>query len=203
MLASVGVLGAFSGATMADERDLDLPPARRRRLIAWAVQRSLLSATVLVALYYLLPLDRPWDSDTAIRLLLGLAIITGFMAWQVRIIAADRYPGPRAAEALALILPLYLLTFASTYFLMERASAASFTESLTRTDALYFTVTTFSAVGFGDIAAKSTPAHVVVIVQIFADLVVLGVGVRVLLGAVRQGRQHRPGRGDDPGPAAT
>jgi len=42
-----------------------------------------------------------------------------------------------------------LLLFASTNFLMERASAASFTQPLTRTDALYFTVTVFSTVGFG------------------------------------------------------
>jgi hypothetical protein len=39
-----------------------------------------------------------------------------------------RYPGLRAAaEALGLIIPLYLLLFASTYFLMERTSAATFT----------------------------------------------------------------------------
>ena len=50
-----------------------------------------------------------------------------------------RYPGLRAAGALGLILPFYLVLFASTYFLMERASAANFTQPLTRTDALYFT----------------------------------------------------------------
>ena len=54
-----------------------------------------------------------------------------------------------------MIVPLFLLLFASTYFLMERASAASFTQPLTRTDALYFTVTVFSTVGFGDISPKS------------------------------------------------
>ena len=53
---------------------------------------------------------------------------------------------------------------------MERASAASFTEPLTRTDALYFTVTVFSTVGFGDIAAKSEAARIVLIVQMPADL---------------------------------
>ena len=73
-------------------------------------------------------------------------------------IAGSRYPGLRAAEALGLIIPLYLLLFASTYFLMERASAANFTQPLTRTDALYFSVTVFTTVGFGDIAAKSETA---------------------------------------------
>jgi voltage-gated potassium channel len=187
---------------MTDDRDQGLPPAKRRRLIFWAVLRSVLVATVLVVLYYFLPLDRPWDSDTAIRLLIGLLVFAGLMVWQVRTIAGSRYPGLRAAETLGLIIPFYLVLFASTYFLMGRASAANFTQPLTRTDALYFTVTVFATVGFGDIAAKSETARVVLIVQMLADLAVLGAGIRVLLGAVRRGRERRSDMGDDAGPEA-
>jgi len=182
---------------MTGERPRDLPPAQRRRLIAWAVLRSVVIAAVLVALYYVLPLDRPWDSDTAVRLLIGLLVFAGVMVWGVKTITDSRYPGVRAAEALALVLPFFLLLFASTYFVMERNSAASFTQPLTRTDALYFTVTVFTTVGFGDITAKSETARVVVIVQMLADLAVLGAGVRVLLGAVQRGRERRSGTGDD------
>lgn len=47
-------------------------------------------------------------------------------------------------------------------------------------------------VGFEDIAAKSETVRVVLIVQILGDLVVLGAGVRELLGAVRRaGRSRR------------
>ena len=133
---------------MTSERSQDLPPAQRRRAIVWAVLRSLLIAAVLVVLYYVLPLDRPWDSDTAVRLLIGLVVVAGVVVWGVKIITGSRYPGLRAVEALALVLPFFLLLFASTYFVMERNSAASFTEPMTRTDALYFTVTVFSTVGF-------------------------------------------------------
>ena len=96
---------------------------------------------------------------------------------------------------------MYLLLFASTYFLMERASAANFTQPLTRTDALYFSVTVFTTVGFGDITAKSETARVVLIVQMLADLAFLGAGVRVLLGAVSRGRERRSDTGDDAGQA--
>ena len=187
---------------MSEGHYQDLPARKRRRLIIWAVVRSLLTAAVLVVVYYLLPLDRSWDSDTAIRLLIGLLVFAGLIVWAVRTIAAARYPGLRAAETLALILPLFLLLFATTYFVMERASAATFTEPLTRTDALYFTVTVFSTVGFGDITAKSETARVVVIVQMLADLVLLGAGIRLLLGAVQRGRARRSETADDP-PAAT
>jgi voltage-gated potassium channel len=187
---------------MTDQHQ-DLPPAKRRRLIWWAVLRSLLIAVVLVVIYYLLPLDRPWDVATAVRLGVGLLVVAGVMVWQVRTIAGARYPGPRAAETLALILPLFLLLFASTYFLMERASATAFTQPLTRTDALYFTVTVFTTVGFGDITAKSEAARVVLIVQMLADLILLGAGIRVLLSAVQRGRERRSQTADDPGRAGS
>jgi len=187
---------------MTAEYDPDLPAARRRRLIFWAALRSVLVAAVLVVLYYVLPLDRPWDSDTAVRLLIGLLVFAGIVVWGIRFIAGSRYPGVRAAEALALILPFFLLLFASTYFVMERNSAASFTQPLTRTDALYFTVTVFSTVGFGDITARSEAARVVLIVQMLADLLFLGAILRVLLGAVQRGRQRRSQTSDDAGQGA-
>jgi voltage-gated potassium channel len=192
---------APAGGAMTGQRPQDLPPAQRRRLIAGAVVRSVLIAAVLVVLYYLLPLDRPWDADTAVRLLIGLLVFAGVMVWAVRIIAGSRYPGVRAAEALALILPFFLLLFASTYFVLERNSAASFTQPLTRTDALYFTVTVFTTVGFGDITARSETARVVLIVQMLGDLVLLGAGARVLLGAVKHSRGRRSETGDDAGQA--
>jgi voltage-gated potassium channel len=186
---------------MTDQRHLGLPAAKRRRLFIRAVLRGVVVATVLVVLYYLLPLDRPWDTDTAVRLLIGLLVFAGLMVWQVRAIIGARYPGLRAAEALGVIIPLYLLLFASTYFVMERASAANFTQPLTRTDALYFSVTVFTTVGFGDIAAKSETARVALIVQMLADLALLGAGARVLLGAVRRGQQRRTDTSDGDSPA--
>jgi hypothetical protein len=177
----------------------ELSAAKRRRLIYRGVLRGLLSATVLVVLYYLVP-DQSLNTDVALRVLAGLLVFAGITAWQVRAITGSRYPALKAAEALGLIFPLYLLVFASTYYVMERASAASFTESLTKTDALYFTVTVFSTVGFGDIAAKSEAARVVLIVQMLGDLALLGAGARILLGAVRRGQQRRTDTGQQASP---
>jgi len=179
---------------MTADPDQELPPARR--LIYGAALRGLLTATVLVALYYALPF-RLFNGVTVLRFLAGLLICIGVTVWQVKTITGSRYPGLRAAQALGLILPLYLLVFASTYYVMERASAANFSQPLTRTDALYFTVTVFSTVGFGDIVPRSEPARIVVMVQMLGDLAVLGLGVRVLLEAVRRGRRRRTGTGGE------
>jgi voltage-gated potassium channel len=99
---------------MTDRSGQELPRAKRRRLIAGAVLRALLSTTVLVVLYYLLPLDQSWDAATAARLLVGLAVFAGVMVWQIKTVAGSLYPAMRAFEALGLIVPLYLLLFAST-----------------------------------------------------------------------------------------
>ena len=181
---------------MASNPLRDLAPAQRRRLIFRAVLRGVLSATALVVLYYLVP-DQSWNGATALRVLIGLVVFAGVTVWQIRSISSARYPGVKAAEALGLVFPLYLLVFASTYYVMQRASAASFTQPLTKTDALYFTVTVFSTVGFGDIAPRSEAARVVLIVQMLGDLALLGAGARILLGAVRRGRERHADPGDD------
>ena len=128
----------------------ELPLAKRRRLMARAALRGLLVTTLLVVLYYQLPLHQHWGVNAGVRVLAGLLVFAGIAAWQVRAITGSRYPQVKAVEVLALILPLYLLVFASTYYVMEQAAVADFTQPLTRTDALYFTVTVFSTVGFGE-----------------------------------------------------
>jgi uncharacterized membrane protein len=97
----------------------------------------------------------------------------------------------RAVEALAGAIPLFLVLFASAYLRIAAAQADAFTEPLSKTSALYFTITVFATVGFGDIAPRTEAARVATMVQMTADLVVVGLVVRVMLGAVRAGRQQR------------
>ena len=186
---------------LTDPPNQELPPAKRRRLIIAAVLLGLVVTSALVVLCYLLPLDRPWDTGTALRLLIGLLVFAGLTAWQVRAIAGPRYPGLKAAEALGLIIPLYLLLLAWILLPDGTSIVANFTHPLTCTDALYFSVTVFTTVNFGDIAANSETARVVLVVQMLADLALLGAAARVLLGAVRRGQQRSSGIGDGDGPA--
>ena len=176
-----------------------LQPTKRRRLIAVALLRSLATAVVLVALYYLLPLDRIPSIPLGWLLAIGLVILLAVSSWQVRSIISAKHPAVRAIGALATTVPLFLLLFAATYFLMAKTSPASFSDHLTRTDALYFTVTIFSTVGFGDITAVSQSARLVVTAQMILDLLILGLGIRVFIGAVQRGRQRANPDPADPG----
>lgn len=155
-----------------------------------------MTTIVLVALYYLLPLDHLASVPLTVLLVAGLLILLVISAGAVREILRAEYPALRAAEALATTVPLFLLLFASAYYVMERASPDSFSHSLTRTDALYFVVTTFSTVGYGDITATSQSARLVVTAQMLLDLLALGLGIRVFVGAVQVARQQaRPATG--------
>jgi len=145
-----------------------------------------------VAIYYLLPLNRSSNGAAFTMLVIGLVLFIGLIAFQVRSIVRSRFPALRAIEALATSVPLFLLLFASVYVVMSTISASNFSEPLTHTDALYFTVTVFSTVGFGDITAKSEAARLVVTSQMIADLLIIGLGLRVIIGAVTRSRQQRP-----------
>jgi voltage-gated potassium channel len=169
-----------------------LPPAERRRRIARGLLRALAATAALVALYYLLPLDHLDSAPLGVSLAITLLVFVAVAIWQISAITRAAYPGIRAIEALAITAPLFLLLYAATYFLMAQANPANFsTDSLTRSDALYFTVTIFATVGFGDISATSQTARLLVTVQMILDLLILGAGIRVFIGAVQVGRRRQ------------
>jgi voltage-gated potassium channel len=173
----------------ADPEPVARPEARPpRRTIVWAVLRAAGSTAALVAIYYLLPLDRSSTWVAVTMLVIGLAVLIALVVFQVRWILRSRFPGLRGVEALATSIPLFLLLFAATYVVLAAISARSFSEPLTRSDALYFTVTVFSTVGFGDITAKTEAARLVVTGQMIVDLVAVGLAVKVIVGAVKRGR---------------
>ncbi|MFF9056868.1 potassium channel family protein [Streptomyces erythrochromogenes] len=156
--------------------------ARRHALVASA--RALVSATVLVVGYFLLPLDSAFTATTVLGLVGGIAVVALFLAWQIRQITRSPFPGLRAIEALAVTVPLVVLMFATAYCLMDHSAPDSFSEGLSRTDAMYFSMTVFSTVGFGDITARSQPARLLATMQMTVNLLLIGVAARLMVHAV-------------------
>jgi voltage-gated potassium channel len=184
------------GDTDTDTPSNTLPTRQRRRVVVLATLRTLATIAIVVALYYLLPMDRSMDDATAAALALGVLALVAIVALQVWTISRSKYPTARGIEALALTIPLYILLFATTYYLMARAQPAAFSAPITRTDAMYFSSTVFTTVGFGDITAKSETARLVVTLQMMLDLVALGLAVRLVLNAIKLGQQrHTPNQG--------
>jgi hypothetical protein len=101
----------------------ELPAAERRRLVARGLLRAMAATTVLVVLYFTLPLYHLDRVPIGVSLLVALLILLSVTMWQVRAITRAAHPGVRAVEALAVTAPLFLLLFAATYF--ERTPRAS------------------------------------------------------------------------------
>lgn len=156
-------------------------PGRR---VVTAVMRALLSATLMVAVYYRSPLDRRVDGWVVFWFAAGLLGLAAALAWQVRSILRSDTPRLRAAETIAIGLPFLLLLYATVYSLMSQDDPASFTEPLGRTDALYFTMTVFSTIGFGDITPVTEAARIIVMTQMVVGLLAVGVVAKLLFGAV-------------------
>jgi voltage-gated potassium channel len=167
-------------------------------MIVRAVLRIVGSASALVALYYVLPLNHSSVRAAVTMLVIGLVVFAGLVALQVRAIIRSPFPGLRAIEALTTSVPLFLLLFASTYVVMATMSASNFGGRLTHTDGLYFAVTVFSTVGFGDITAKTEAARLVVTGQMIGDIVILGLALKIILGAVNRRRQQGDADGTQP-----
>ena len=169
----------------------ELTVHEKRRLVAQAIVRTAVTVAVVVAVYFLMPMDRPIDTATVFELVLGSLVLFAVIVWQIRQIIQSDHPGIRAVEALAFSVPLYVLLFATIYYLMEHANAATFAQPLTRIDSMYFSATVFTTVGFGDITAKGQGARVLVTIQMMLDLVVIGFVVRLVVNAVKVGRQRQ------------
>jgi hypothetical protein len=90
-----------------------LHPLPRRRAIV-VLLRALTCAVLIVVIFYVTPLRMTVDVGTLVRLILGLAVLSALIAWQLRGIARSPYPTLRAFETLAVAIPLFLLLFAAT-----------------------------------------------------------------------------------------
>ena len=190
----------MTGSTgTAQPAQVDARPSSGR--IAWTALRVAVSVAALMTVYYLLPLDHSSTPAAVTLLVIGLVAFIALVAFQVRSIIRSPFPQLRAIEALAFSVPLFLLLFAATYVVMSAISAGNFGGHLTHTDGLYFTVTVFSTVGFGDIIPKTETARLVVTGQMIADLIVLGVAIKVVVGAVGRSRQRQPAGADGAQPA--
>jgi voltage-gated potassium channel len=165
----------------------DLSGRQQKMAVIRAMVWFVFIFAAVIALYYLLPLGRTgWGSHAVFRLIGGVALFLAIMTWQIRQISRASLPEVRAIQTIAVAVPLFITTYASAYVTMSAARTGSFSESLDRTDGLYFAIVTFGTVGYGDISAKSDLARIVVSSQILADLAFFAIVFRIVVAASRR-----------------
>jgi voltage-gated potassium channel len=171
------------------------------RAILGTAVRSTATASLLLVAYYLAPLDRPLTVGTFLLLGGALLFFAAFVAFTVRDILRSQRPRLRAIRALVVGVPLLVVLFAATYFTVAAQQPGAFTEELNRTDGIYFTVTVFATVGFGDIAPVTQLARVLVTIQMLVGVLTVGVIAKIVFGAVQTAEARRAERAIESGMA--
>jgi voltage-gated potassium channel len=164
-------------------------PARRRRR-AWL--RQGVGVVGMLVVFYAVPVtDLTLSGRTAVSLLLTLLGVAG-LGWAITAqVRRQLMPGSDdGIQSLVMLLELVAVVFALGYYVLALSAPGQVAGLETRTDALYFTLSTAATVGYGDVHAVGQVARGLVIVQIVFDAVFVAALVTVLRGRVRS-RTHR------------
>lgn len=147
----------------------------------------------MLLLYAFVPIPGTSGAVAVLGMIAGLALFVVLVGWQLHTIMRAEHPVLRAVEAVAFALPLLIVVFAFTYLTISRSDPQSFSEHLSRVDAMYFTVSTVSTVGLGDITPTSAGARIIVTFQMLFDLALLAGLVRLVILATRTGLRRKEG----------
>jgi voltage-gated potassium channel len=169
-----------------------------RRL--WRDQRvrSLLGLLAVLGVYFAVPVER--QSSTA--RMVGNLLITGVCMVVVAMVIVREFRRMQRGEdlrftggQLLIAIEVVLVAFALTYYSLALHAAGEMSGIQTRIDSLYFSATTVTTVGYGDIHAAGQVARVICTLQLVFDVVFIASFARLL----NQSRPARlPGAKEDP-----
>lgn len=164
-----------------------------------ARRRGTAAAVLLVVAYFLVPVEPdPNGPRLALRSLATLVMVLA-VAWLVtrqvgRQLAAAAAPDGAGEISslirLAVALLAGLLAFALGDYVIARTRPGQFSGLETRIDALYFSLTTLTTVGYGDVHAAGQVARVAVCLQMVFSIGVIATGVSLVVKQLTR----RPGR---------
>jgi voltage-gated potassium channel len=164
--------------------------------------RALIACALLVGLYYLVPVEP--DVDDTVRLVRGLFSVAGVAALAVLItrmvvqLLRDQ-AGSRPANLLVALFA-GVIVFAVLDYQVAVYLPGQFARLETKTDGLYFAVSTLTTVGYGDVHAAGQLGRGLVILQQLFNVAVLTTAGAVLVN--RLTNLHPPPAGPpEQGPA--
>ena len=174
-------------------------PGIVRELLLVVLRTALLFLLVALMLG-LLPKEQNFQTLGVISGMVVLSAVYIFRFFrQLRAVGKSRFPNIRAAEAVFSSAILLLAFFSSIYVAISLSDPRSFTETLTPFSAMYFSTTVLATVWFGDIAPSTVPARWVTMIQMFINLVFIGVVVRVFASAAKKGLINKKNTQSDQG----
>lgn len=156
-------------------------------------------AAGMLLLYFVFPLD---PERAPVGVLLGVVGSVVAMFGVSAVVVAEIRRAERRLTVLHLVLALegVIMAFSAAYYVVATTREGSFEGLVTRLDALYFSMTTLSTVGFGDVHATAQMSRGIVTVQIAFNLLFVGAFASLLQDTIslrRRDALHRDPRHRD------
>jgi hypothetical protein len=159
---------------------------------AWSWLGTLVALAAVSLIYAFVPWTdyEPQRSFVvALVFTVGVLSMAALVIWQVTQYRSGRGRGAEQLRGLAVAVWISVLFFSATYYILARNDPGQMDGLHTKLDALYYTMSMVSTVGFGDISAAGQAARAVVCLNLAFNLVVLTLAVT----AVREGRHRQDG----------
>jgi hypothetical protein len=145
-----------------------------------------ITVVVLIVAYHLIPFDRGATWQIGVVAVVALVLLFAGAAFELRAVTVAEFPTLRGIQALTVSLVVVLLAFAGIYMILSNSDSGAFDEVLDHAGALYFSLTTLTTIGYGDIVPVSHVARYVVMLQMVIDFLILGVFVKLITSTVRK-----------------
>lgn len=173
-----------------------------RRVLAVTAIRVLAILGVTLLVYALVPIDGQDAARAAfVAGVIGISALLTVFTWQMSRVSHAQHPALAAVEALSLVFGLFTCFFALVYVSLSTGDVEAFSEPISKTAGIYFTMTVLTTVGFGDITAASDLARVFVTIQMVMGTVLVAVAVKALAFSAKYGRAHSQEPATPPPPA--
>jgi voltage-gated potassium channel len=171
------------GVAQPDNEAVARQHTARRRTARRHLLRTLVICALLVAVYYLAPVEpAAAGAQPAVRAAVAIAGLMAITTLVGRLVVRLLRNEPGATPStLAVALVGGVVLFAFVDYLVAVSDPGQFHDLETKTDALYFAVTTLATVGYGDVHATGQLARALVTVQQVYNLAVITTGATVLI----------------------
>lgn len=152
--------------------------------------------TVLGSSLFVLALIGSWvgtqTRSTGIPVILSaaLAVASGIIVGLMALWRHNIFPVWMLVIQILNLVGYIILDFAWTYWGMSARAGSCMNVSLTKIDSVYFTLTTLTTVGYGDITPVSQSCRAVVSGQMIVGLIMIGVIVALLVVRISENRSN-------------
>jgi uncharacterized membrane protein len=152
--------------------------------------------TLMVVVYFVFPWPRHVEAGSVVRGIVALLVLC-LLAFGLYQQLKRQLDEDRRVDGLFLGIVFVVLVFAFIFYVMSR-EPNQIAGLHTKVDGLYFTLSTLTTVGFGDVHAVSQPARVLVIIQLVFNGIFLAAAAGLLTSRIRAAAQARVQRRSHP-----